>query len=463
MTGPTHGDRLSAVDASFLYLEDAGYAKHVGACVTFAGPAPSLADLTEHVASRLHLVPRFRHRVLRQTGPLSRWGRPIWVDDCTFSLAHHLRRVTLPAPGGETELTELVAHIWSTPLDRSRPLWEIVLVDGLSGGSFALVDRTHHALIDGSSGVDIMAVLFDIEPTTAATSPVAWQPRTMPGTVATVLRQSRELLAVPARLVHWLVAPMTRPRAVLAALGALLATLGPPALRGAPRSPLNSVVGAHRVVRWVPVPLAEVKAVKDALGGTVNDVVLAIVSGSLRRWLLAHGHRADVPLRAMVPVSLRTADDAGSFGNRLTAMRAALPVDVADPVARLEQVSSTMAVLKRSPQLLGAEVVAMLLRYIPAPLAAVLSRLNFHTRIFNVIVTNIAGPQLPLYLLGRRLTSFAALAFLPRRHTVSFAVMSVDGALTFGLLGAPEVMGDLDDLADAVQASMAELLAASCN
>ena len=459
-----HGDRLTAVDASFLAQEGPTSHMHVGAVMIFGGPPPAYEDLADHVRSRLHLVPRFRQKL---AFPPLETGRPLWVDDSNFNLEYHVRDTALPAPGTERQLRALAARVHSQALDRTKPLWEMWLVQGLEGGRFALLSKTHHALVDGVSGVDLATVLFDLAPEPAAIehSATAWEPHETPSGIDMAARGVRALIGLPFDAAARAVGAATRPSEALAGTREALEGIGEVVWAGmnpAPETPLNVDIGPHRRFVWVRHELRDFKRVKDAFGGTVNDVVLAVVSGALQKWLRSRGMRTEgLELRALVPVSIRARDEHHQLGNRLAAMRAPLPVYVEDPVARLRVVRQAMDGLKESKQAVGAEVLAGMQALAPPTILAQASRLNFSTRLFNLLVTNVPGPQFPLYVLGRRLQDLFPVAFLPKRHGLAVAVMSYNGGMDFGLLGDYDAMPDLEDLAARFDESLAELLAAA--
>jgi len=459
-----HGDRLTAVDASFLAQEGPTAHMHVGAVMIFEGPAPAYEDLADHVRSRLHLVPRFRQKL---AFPPLETGRPLWIDDPSFNLEYHVRDTALPAPGSEAQLRALAARVHSQALDRSKPLWETWLVQGLEGDRFALLSKTHHALVDGVAGIDLATVLFDLTPVPA---PVPhgegpWRPRPTPSGLDMATRGVRGLLALPFDAGARAVRAATRPGEALHGTREALEGLGEVVWAGmnpAPETPLNVGIGPHRRLVWVRHELGDFKRVKDAFGGTVNDVVLAVVAGALQKWLRSRGVRTEgLELRALVPVSIRGGDQRDQLGNRIAAMRAPLPVYVEDPVARLQVVRQAMDGLKDSKQALGAEVLAGMQALAPPTIFAQASRLNFSTRLFNLLVTNVPGPQLPLYVLGRRLQDLFPVAFLPKQHALAIAIMSYDGGMDFGLLGDYDAMPDLEHVGELLGASLAELLEAA--
>jgi diacylglycerol O-acyltransferase len=458
-----HKDRLSAVDASFLAQEKQASHMHVGALATFDGPPPSPADFCAHLEARLQLVPRYRQKL---AFPPLESGRPFWVDDPSFNLDYHVRHTALPRPGSDDQLRELAGRIFSQRLDRSKPLWELWIVHGLEGGRFALISKTHHALVDGVSGVDIATVLFDLSPVPSEPEPDRpWVPEKEPSDAELVAEGVKGLVRTPFSLAGQAVGALQRPGETIEKLREAAEGIGEVVWAGmnpAPDVPLNVPIGPHRRVRWVQSRLADFKEIKNALGGTVNDAVLAVVAGALRRWLRDRGVRTEgVELRALVPVSIRGEDERGSLGNRIAAMRGPLPVYVDDPVERLRVVQRGMGELKESKQALGAEVIAGLQDFAPPTLLAQASRLNFSTRLFNLIVTNVPGPQFPLYLLGREMEQIVPIAFLPENHALAVAIMSYNGKVEFGLLADYDAMPDLDALAGELEESLAELLAAA--
>jgi diacylglycerol O-acyltransferase len=457
-----HKDRLSAVDASFLAQEKQSSHMHVGALVIFDGPAPAHDEFYDHLCARLKLVPRYRQKL---AFPRLEAGRPFWVDDPSFNLDYHVRHTALPRPGGEEQLRELAGRIFSQRLDRSKPLWEVWIVHGLEGGRFAMISKTHHALVDGVSGVDIATVLFDLSPVPEELEPDDWTPSPEPSDVDLVAEGVRSLVKTPFTLAGRAAGALQHPTETLERVREAAEGLGEVVWAGmnpAPDVPLNVEIGPHRRVRWVQSRLADFKEIKNSLGGTVNDAVLTVVAGALRRWLQDRGVRTDgLELRALVPVSIRGQDERGALGNRIAAMRGPLPVYVDDPVERLRVVREAMGQLKESKQALGAEVIAGLTDFAPPTLLAQASRLNFSTRLFNLIVTNVPGPQFPLYLLGREMEEIVPIAFLPENHALAVAIMSYNGKVDFGLLADYDAMPDIDAFAAHLDESLAELLGAA--
>ena len=465
MSPQGHKDRLSAVDASFLHQEKAASHMHVGALVIFEGPPPSRDEFAAHIESRLDLVPRYRQKL---AFPRFEMGRPFWVDDPRFNIDYHLRHTALPAPGSMDQLRQLVGRIFSQRLDRSKPLWEVWLIQGLHGEDggerFALISKTHHALVDGIAGVDISTVLFDLSAVPAEPEQrAAWAPEPEPSDVDLIAEGVKGFARTPVGLAGRAINAVSRPRhlagqALEAAEGVgeiVWAGMNP-----APDVPLNVPIGPHRRVWWERSRLEDFKAIKDALGGTVNDVVLAVVAGALGRWLRQRGIRTEgLELRALVPVSIRAEDDHGSLGNRIAVMRGPLPVYAEDAVERLRIVRESMGGLKESKQALGAEVISGLEDFAPPTLLAQASRLNFSTRLFNLIVTNVPGPQFPLYAAGRQLVYAYPYVPIAGSVRISIAIFSYLGGLNFGVTGDWDSVTDIDVLTAGIEAGMKELVA----
>ena len=464
-------DRLTPIDASFLHQEREASHMHVGGVVIFEGPPPSYQELVDHLRSRMGSVPRYRQKLIE---PPFELGRPFWIDDPSFNLDYHLRFTALPSPGSLEQLRALLGRIFSQRLDRSKPLWELWVVQGLEDGRFALISKTHHAMVDGVAGVDLSTVLFDLSPVpqegaggdgSAPGDGAEWTPEPEPSTAGLVAEAVKDAVRTPAGLAGRALGFLSRPGAAVDELREALEGLSEVVWAGlnpAPEVPLNVPIGPHRRVWWLQRPLDELKQIKDALGGTVNDVVLAVVAGALGRWLRSRGVRLEgVELRALVPMSIRAEEEHGALGNRIAAMRGPLPVYARDPVERLRIVREAMAGVKDSKQALGAEVIAGLERFAPPTLLAQASRINFSTRLFNLIVTNVPGPQFPLYLLGREMLEMVPVAFLPEQHALAIAIMSYNGKVDFGLLGDYDAMPDLDRVAELIEESIDELLEAA--
>jgi WS/DGAT/MGAT family acyltransferase len=458
-------DRLTSFDTSFLTNEKRNGHMAIGAVLMCAGEPPSHDDLLAHVRGRLHLLPRLRQRL---AFPPLRLGTPFWVDDPGFDLGEHVRRASLPAPGSEAQFHELVGEILSPPLDRSRPLWELILVEGFGERRFAIVYKTHHALADGFSAVDIGTLLFDAEPLSEQVREAApWEPRKPPSSAALLGRAAAGVWATVSRMARWLRRALGQPgrarrRAAdgLAGLWEVTWAL----TRPAPKVPLNVELGPARSFSWASFTLGDFKLIKNALGATVNDVILSVTAGALRRWLQDREVSTEgMELKALVPVSIRTENEHGELGNRLTAMRGPLPVGVADPVERLRVVHAGMEGLKDSKQPLGAEAIWGLndwfKDFAPPLLLAPTAAINFSTRLFNLLVTNFPGPQIPFYVLGRELDGVFPVGFLARRHALAIAIISYNGQVNFGLLADRAAMPDAERLSSYLAEAVEELLA----
>jgi WS/DGAT/MGAT family acyltransferase len=473
-----HGHRISAADASFLHLEKAGARLHVASVTVFDGPAPSWDELRDHVERRLHLVPRFRQRLAEV--PLDQ-GRPVWVDDPHFNLRYHLRHAGLPAPGGEEQLKVLAGRLFAHPLDRTKPLWEMWLVDRLGAhpgragtsdaagdrpwvGGFALIAKSHHALVDGISAVDITTVLFDTEPD-AAPLPApsrTWVARPLPTPAQLLSDALLERATRPQELARTARAVLRGPRQMLH--GARDRLQGAGALRfagltPAPPTPLNVKVGPHRRYTWVDAELSELRAIKDSLGGTVNDAVLAVVAGALGRYLRHRGlDTRDLVLRALVPIAVRTDSDSerGALGNEVAPLAVGLPVGIQDPVAQFRAIRATTAELGATNEAVGARTLTELAGLASPTIMSQAARLQQSQNFFNLVVTNVPGPQVPLYLLGRRLRALYPVVPITGRQALGVAVASYDGRLGFGLLADYDALADVDvlatDLRDAIDA-----------
>ena len=463
MAGQQHLDRLSAIDAGFLAQEKPNTHMHIGALALFDGEPPELDEFLAHIESRLHLVPRYRQKLA--TPPLET-GRPLWIDDPTFNLAYHVRHTALPPPGDEDALLNLCARVFSQRLDRSKPLWEMWLVEGLEGGGFALVSKTHHAVVDGVSGVDLSTVLFDLTPGAPSdTSGLAepWVAQPGPTSAELAARGVQGAVRAVADVAGGALGAISRPgdtleraREVAAGIGEVAWT----ALNHPPDTPFNVPPGPHRRIKLVRAGLDEFKLVKSAFGTTVNDVVLAVVTGALAFFLQSRGRRTEgLELKAAVPVSVRSEEQKGALGNQLTQLMAPLPVFLDDPLARLRYVKDAMDGLKESRRLLAASAIASLQDFAPPTLHAQASRLNFSGRFFNLLVTNVPGPQFPLYVLGRKLSEIFPIPFLAGERALAIAIISYDGKVGFGLLGDYDALPDLDVVAEGIEASLAQLVA----
>ena len=456
-------DRLSALDAEFLLLEDGIVHLHIaGACV-FDDPAPTFDELSAMVAAKLHLIPRYRQRV--RTVPLE-LGRPVWVDDPHFDLGYHLRHTALPAPGDDASFCRLMGRIMSQPLDRERPLWEVWLVEGLEDGRWALVFKVHHCMVDGIAGVELLTVLLELDAGSPTGEPVAWEPQPEPTGPAKVLDAWGGLLSDCVGAVRGIPGSLAHPAAaVTAAVGT--AAGGVRFLRRlAPTRPLSieGSIGPHRSWAHASADLADVRTVREVFGGTVNDVVLAAVAGGYRALLTERGDDPDTAVvRSLVPVSTRHEDGDGVPDNRVAALLYELPVGIVDPVERLGVVHEQMAARKADHVVEAAEAATSAGNLAPPMLLGPASRLALRsTRVLgqhslNTITTNVPGPQFPLFCLGHEMLEYRP--FVPISHglRVGTAILSYNGRLSFGITGDYATVPDVGVLAAATAAGIREL------
>jgi WS/DGAT/MGAT family acyltransferase len=453
-------ERLTRLDASFLYLEEPDTPMHVGGVLileALPGGVDALADLVE---ARLPLVPRYRQRVAVVPGHLA---NPVWVDDPEFDIAYHVRRNGLPRPGTEAQLLDLVSRLTSRPLDRTRPLWEMYLVDGLSHGRVAVVTKTHPALVDGLSAIDIGQVLLDVEPDAPAPEPVEWRPERPPTGTQLLWDALDEYARRPSAIVDTARAAVTDVRATAGRLtgvaGGLLRTARKTML-AAPPSPLNATAGRQRRVAVARAELDDIKKIRKAHGGTVNDVLLTVVTGSLREWLLSRGEPvvAGTSVRALVPVSMQ--DEDAVAGNRVSSYLVDLPVGEPNPRVRLTRLSYAMRGIALHGQSVGADSLIALTGFAPPTLHALGARAarGLSRRLFNLVVTNVPGPQFPLYAAGSRMLEVFPVVPLARGQGLSIGMTSYDGRVYFGLNADRDSVGDVDVLADLIEQEVGQLV-----
>ncbi|MGI8666999.1 MAG: WS/DGAT/MGAT family O-acyltransferase [Jatrophihabitans sp.] len=459
-------DRLQPLDVSFLYLEGRTTPMHVGGLAVFEPPADGFdydrfVDLIEH---RISLVPRYRQRIKSVPGHLA---NPVWVDDNEFDLGYHVRRSALPRPGSDEQLRELVARVQSRPLDRHRPLWEMYLVEGLAKGRFAVIQKTHHAMVDGISAVDIGQVILDTSPVPREVPEDLWMPRPEPAAVALVVDAIADIIRRPTAVADTVRIGLADARnavgRVSTAVGGLLSAARV-AARPAPASPLNAAIGSQRRFAVARTDLEDYRAIRKQTGGTVNDVVLATVAGAIRGWMLSRGESVTPAstVRAMVPVSVRGDSEAGQLGNRVSSYLVDLPVGEPNPVVRLSQVGYAMKAHKESGQSVGAEALVALSGFAPPTLHALGARAanSFTRRLFNVVVTNVPGPQFPLYASGATMLEMFPVVPLAAGQAVSIGLTSYNGGVYFGLNADRDAMYDADVLGSLIEESLAELVAA---
>ena len=455
-------DRLSPLDVSFLYLEEPTTPMHVGGVVLFQQPEGGFDyDRLRHlIEARIALVPRYRQKVRTVPGRLA---NPVWIDDEEFDVGYHVRRSALPRPGTDAQLRDLVGRLMSRPLDRNRPLWEMYLVEGLQGGRFALLTKTHHAMVDGAGALDIGQVILDTSPIPEPTETVHWEPRRPPSDVELVSEAVSEVLRSPAAAIDSLrsgaidvretTERFARRAAGLAA--ALITVARPPSA-----NPLNASIGEARRFGMVPMRLDDFKAVRRQHGGTINDVVLAVVAGALREWMMMRGESVSsrTAVRALVPVGVRP--EGPTSGNHIAAFLVDLPVGEPQPIVRLHRVSYEMEQLKATGQMVGAQALVGIAGFTPPSLHAAAARTvnDWSRRMFNLVVTNVPGPQFPLYAGGALMLGAYPVVPLAKGQAVSIGLTSYDGGMYFGLNADRDAMNDVDVLAECLENALAELL-----
>jgi diacylglycerol O-acyltransferase len=454
-------DRLSPLDATWLYLERDVQQLHVGSALLFEGPSPSHAELMAAIESRLDLVPRYRQRVRRVPLEL---GRPVWADDPRFRIGDHVRHATLPRPGTEESLRELAACLMSAHLDLSRPLWESWLVDGLEGGRWAMVNKTHHSMIDGISGADVIDVLLDRDPHAEARPAAPWTPAPETSRVRLATSALGDMVRDPFEEVGQVLSRAARaPRRFARETAAELygiAQLGEKVMR--PETVLDGPIGSLRRWGWARADLDEVKRVKNSLGGTVNDVILAAIAGGFRTFLTARGEAVDGrTVRTMVPVSMRTPEEHGRLGNQVSAVFADLPICVSDPAKRLAAVTRQLSSLKSSGMATGVDSMLTATDLVPGTLFALGARVaaRLPQRAISTVTTNVPGPQVPMYLLGHRMTELFPYIPIGAEIRITIGIASYAGRLACGVTGDFDAVPDLQVLCDGIEAATQELVA----
>lgn len=452
--------RLSALDATFLEVEDAVSHMNIASIALFEGPPPKPEELHEMVLAKLALVPRYR-QVVRFV-PFSA-GRPVWVDDPHFNLEYHLRHSALPAPGCEQQLHMMIGRVMSQQLDRCKPLWEMWAVEGLElpgePDGWALISKIHHCMVDGVAGADLLSIMLDPAPDTPHASPPRWTASPPPGEAELLARALATAAAAPLQALRGLRAPRA------------LAERGRDATRGlmrmrdvatpTPGCSLNGPLGAHRRWSCARAELSDVRKVKATLGGTVNDIVLACITGGFRDLLHARHESVQRTIRTMVPVSVRMPAEHGDYDNRVSAIFAELPVGIADPVARLDSIRAQMADLKASHEADAGEMLTSLAGFAPPLLLALAERAATHIPQHNVntVTTNVPGPQQPLYAAGRRMLEAFGYVPLGGHIRIGVAIFSYNGHLGFGITGDYDSAPDIDVLSAGIETALAQLLA----
>ncbi|HXW57869.1 MAG TPA: wax ester/triacylglycerol synthase family O-acyltransferase [Solirubrobacteraceae bacterium] len=448
-------ENMSGLDASFLEVEDAVTLMHIGAVAILEGPPPRYEEIRERVLEKLPLVRRYR-QVVRSVA--LGFGRPVWIDDPHFNLDYHLRRTGLPAPGGEAELRRLAGRVMSQQLDRAKPLWEMWIVEGLEQGRWAIISKVHHCMVDGIAGTDLLTVIFDLEAAPATSGEAAWEPESSPSE----LQLLASLLAGGVRGSYETARALWDPRRAarrgqevasgMLRLGGLI--------RPTPGTSLNGSIGPHRRWSWARAQLSDVKQVRSALGGTVNDVVLACITGGFRALLRSRGESVERVVRTLVPVSVRAGNERGSYNNRVSAIFAELPVGIADPIARLESIRVQTADLKQSKEAVAGEVLTSLAGFAPPLLLALGARVAGRVPQHNVntVTTNVPGPQFQLFVAGRPMLESFPYVPIAGRVRIGLAIFSYNGAITFGATADYDSTPDVDVLCQGIERSMAELV-----
>jgi diacylglycerol O-acyltransferase len=457
-------ERLSPLDALFLFIEDGTSHMHIATCAIFEGPAPEYTRVAAAIAENLPSVPRYR-QVVRFV-PLQ-LGRPVWVDDPHFRLEYHLRHTALPAPGGDAELEELIGRLMSQELDRHRPLWEAWMVEGLEHGRWALILKIHHCMADGISGTDLFTAILDHEAQTPTSAAGTWQPGPQPSGLHLAVDAMGRFLLIPYGELRALGRASLAPGWALARLRDLMEGALSYARRIPPTAPNSLVgdIGPHRRWTWANGSLDDMRTIRQAFGGTVNDVIVTAVTGGLRALLLSRGERPEgLVVRTLIPVSVRPEGEHDTYDNRVSAIFADLPVAVDDAAERLDAVRRQMDDLKASHQSAAGEGLTALgglappiaLAFAERAAMRLLRRVPQHT--INTVTTNVPGPQFPLSLAGRQM--LACLPFVPIFHgmRVGVAVVSYNGRIAFGVTGDYDTVPDIHTLARGIEDTVAELV-----
>jgi diacylglycerol O-acyltransferase len=459
------GDRLSPLDSSFLHVEDRVSHMHIGSVAVFEGPEPPFEDFVSMVQGKLPLVPRYR-QVVREV-PLQ-LGRPVWVDDPDFNIDYHIRHTALPTPGGEAELRKLVGRIMSQQLDRTKPLWEIWVVQGLEDGHWGMVAKTHHAVVDGVSGTELLAVVMDTSPQTSPPVPDDWHPSPLPSGTRLAAEAAIDLARSPYEQLRAIRAVTRVPRQAAHQLEEIARGLSAYAglIRPNPVSTLNGPIGPHRRYAWASSTVEDVKAVRKGLGGTFNDVVLAAITNGFRELLLSRDEAVDREVRTLVPVSVRARDIRGmavgdaTYDNKVSAMFASLPVNLDNPADRLHAITQQMEGLKESKEAVAGEALTSLSGFAPPMLLALGMRVagRVGQRNINTGTTNVPGPQFPLYAAGRRMLKSYPYVPLFGQVRTGVAIFSYDGQVNFGVTGDYDTAPDLEVLCRGIERGMSQML-----
>lgn len=458
-------DRLNPLDALFIDAEDEDphTSMAIASIAVFEGPVPSQEEILASLAGRLPLVPRYRQKL--RTVPF-RLGRPVWVDDPDFDLRYHARRTALPAPGGDQQLADLMGRVMSQRLDRDHPLWEYWLIEGLTQGRWALISKVHHCMVDGVSGTDLYRVIFDFSPEPSPPVPDDRVVGAEPSPLQLAAQAALDTVVLPVREALALSGAVADPGGVARQVAGTVRAAAKlaPALWPVPGTSLSGRIGRQRRYTWARASLDDVKAIRRELGGTVNDVVLAAISGGFRALLLARGEQPGPHLvRSLVPVSVRAPGEENIYENRVSAVLADLPVHVADPAERLAAVQAELLALKESREMMVGEALVTLGRYTPFPLASRTVRLVFGLpqREIITVTTNVPGPREPLYALGRRLLEIIPYVPIATTLRTGISIFTYCGHVTFGITGDFDTNPDLRVLAHGIETGVSDLVKAA--
>jgi diacylglycerol O-acyltransferase len=464
-----HSERLSATDALFLDIEDPAVHMHVGAVAIFdSEPLRTergwldIARLRTFMDRALHAVPRCRQKLEW----VPRFDRPVWVDDPRFNLEYHVRHTALPPPGDRRQLKRLAGRLFSQKLDRSKPLWEMWIVEGLEDGRIALVFKAHHCMVDGIAGVEVLAALLRLDPDAELPPEKTYRPRPSPSANRLMADEVAHRASLPLEAIRAIPGSLLRPDRVFSSLRESLLSVGETISAGlAPTTstPFNVDVGPYRRFDWASTPLGAVADIRKHLGGTLNDVVLATVAGAVRRFLQRRGQGfgPDDVFRVMVPVSVRRSDQHGKPGNRVVNFLARLPVDERDPRRRLERTCETTAELKGTRRVQGAELLEDIADRGFDTLIVEFVQLAAKTHAYNMVVTNVPGPDRPVYLLGARMNEIHPYVPLFANQGLGVALFSYNGQLCWGFSADWDALVDLHDFVEDVQLEFDALHAAA--
>lgn len=452
-------DRMSPQDASFLWVEDDTNPMHVGSVAVFEGPPPTYGDLVRMVVGKLHLVPRYRQKV--RFVPLQ-LGRPVWVDDPHFQILYHIRHTAVPRPGADEQLRNLAGRVLAQHLDRTKPLWELWMVEGLRDDRWAMVSKTHHAMVDGVAGTDLMSVLFEQSPDAPLPKQTSWTPSREPSGAELLADAFADGVLSPVRRLQGL--PLAARLSRIDARETLKLWRGFAARWTVPKptpSSLNGPIGPHRRWNWFRSSLADVKEIRGVLGGTINDVVLTVITRGFRDLLLERGESVDGKVvRTLVPVSVRGPEERGTLNNRVSGLFPDLPVGIRDPVERLEVIRRQMTGLKESRQAVAGDVLTRMAGFAPPMWLALSARMgtSLPQRLIQTVTTNIPGPQTPLYVRGRRLEDCYPYVPIGGQVRIGIAIFSYAGQLNYGATGDYDSVPDLDVLCKGIEVGTEELL-----